>query len=84
MRKRGWILLLATLPVWVYFFIGWQQFERSKNIGDNWDVVDIPVPLILQGAGWALLLLTPLALALLSFDFITWLRARHRGKPQLN
>jgi len=33
MRKRGWILLLATLPVWIYIFIGWQQYQDSKHIG---------------------------------------------------
>ena len=82
MRKRGWILLLATLPVWIYIFIGWQQYQDSKHIGGSWYVEDMPVPLVLQGAGWALILLTPTALALLLFDFISWLRARRHGKPQ--
>ena len=81
MRKRGWILLLATIPILLYIFIGWHQYEQSKNIGGNWYIEDMPMPLVLQGAHWALILLTPLALALLLFDFISWLRARHRRKP---
>jgi|HubBroStandDraft_6_1064221.scaffolds.fasta_scaffold6554255_1 hypothetical protein len=54
MRKRGLILLLATLPIWAFALIYEWYIEKSKSVG-GWYFTDLPVPLILQGAGWAIL-----------------------------
>jgi len=84
MRKRGWILLLATLPIWVYAVFGCWHYEQSKHIGGNWYFEDMPLPLTLHGAVWVLFVLTLVAFVVLLFDSISWFRGRHDRKNQTN
>jgi len=76
MRKRGIVLLLASVPVWTFALIYSWYFEKSKSVG-KWYIEDLPMPLILQGAEWVILIVTPLALGFLLIDSISWLRRRN-------
>jgi len=73
MRKRGFIILVASLPLWVVNVILWRNFEK---VSQQW-AYELNPPDFLRGASWALILVTLTAFAFLSFDFLRWLRARH-------
>jgi hypothetical protein len=73
MRKRGLIVLVATVPAWaVVIYLGW-EFEKANRI---WGYEGSPPPFLL-GAVWAVILTTLAALGFLLRDFISWRRQRN-------
>ena len=79
MRKRGFIVLIASLPVWavdVYLWWGYGEVARQ------WDVVSPPDFLV--GTNWAAIATTLVALGLLLVDFISYLRNRNDREHPTN
>jgi hypothetical protein len=75
MRKRGLIILVATVPAWAILFYLASEFDKENRI---WGYEASPPPYLI-GGGWAILLTTLVALALVLIDHISW-RRQNDGK----
>src|SRR5260370_1174176 len=73
MRKRGLIIVAATVPAWGILFYLASEFEKENRI---WEYEASP-PLYLIGGGWAIVLTTLAGLALLLVDHISWRRQQN-------
>ena len=80
MRKRGLIILVATVPAWLVLFYLASEFEKENRI---WGYEASP-PQYLVGGGWAIVLTTLVALALLFIDHISWRRQQNDRTNKTN
>jgi hypothetical protein len=70
MRKRGLIVLAATLPAWIVFVYFGSEFEKENRV---WGY-EGSLPAYVVGAGLAIILATLVALALVFIDLVSWRR----------
>jgi hypothetical protein len=80
MRRRGFILLLASLPTWITFYVVGHDFWK---LNQRW-AGDIETPPYVTGVGWVATTSAVLAFYFLLFDFILWCRRRNDRKNQIN
>jgi drug/metabolite transporter (DMT)-like permease len=73
MRRRGFIILLASLPTWAIGFVLSRNFWKENQVWGG----DLAVPPFLSGVAWAAIASTVLALCFLLFDFVSWYRKRN-------
>jgi hypothetical protein len=81
MRKRGFIILAASLPLWVTNAFLWHYYKLwVKQVLADWGPDVLGEPYFFHPANIACILVTLVALAFLLFDFLRWLRARHHPR----
>jgi len=80
MRKRGLIIIVATVPAWAVFLYFGSEFERENR---QWGY-EGSLPPYLVGAGLAILLTTLVALAFVLIDHISWRRQQNHGTNKTN
>jgi hypothetical protein len=80
MHKRGFIILVASLPIWVANLLLWRDYKRVLAA---WGP-DVYEGYFFSPTNIACILVTLTAFAFLLLDFVRWLRARHHPKPQSN
>jgi hypothetical protein len=75
MRKRGFILLTTTMPLWVFSAAQWLLFPLH-HIG-SWSLATDARPRSFTLDTFCVAVTsTALAVGLLLFDFVKWIRAR--------
>jgi uncharacterized membrane protein YhaH (DUF805 family) len=80
MRKRGLIILISTLPLWVAAVLLWRQFLIEWKI---WYPNYPPLDLFFRGtATWAAIIATIAGLCVLIFDLASWIRGQHDRNNQ--
>ena len=73
MRRRGFIILIASLPTWaIGFFLSREFWKQNQRWGG-----DLGFPPFLSGVAWAAIASTVVGFSLLLFDFISWYRKPH-------
>jgi hypothetical protein len=80
MRKRGLILIAATVSAWVVFAYFGSEFERENRV---WNY-EASLPPYLIGAGLAIFVMTFVALVLVLIDHISWRRRKDDGTDKTN
>ncbi len=74
MRKRSYVVLLSSLPIWAFALIYHWQFHH-REMPSGWGGLSWEVPILLEGSETAAVLLTLIGLALVVIDLIRWIRS---------
>jgi hypothetical protein len=75
MRKRGFIIILAAIPAWV-FVVRFINEARRSPFGYELGSVAFPYPPLVRAVGMFAGLLTLVGLCLFALDFLRWIRKR--------
>ena len=85
MNKRGFIILLASVPLWVTNVFLWHEHkEYIETIVPLWGPDVYPERFLFNPANIACILVTLVAFGFLLFDFVRWVRVRNHPKAQSN
>ncbi len=76
MRKRGFIVLAAVVPVWVGLFL-WARSVEVRQV-EWWSPLPPEFDHIRMGV-WVVVLATMLGIGLLAADFLRWLRKKTKS-----
>jgi hypothetical protein len=73
MRKRGFIVLLATIPTWATAIVLSNAFHKQTL---EWCCIDTPPPDYLLGVGYAAVIGTVAGVFVVLIDLNSWLKKR--------